>query len=98
MNHTPSLFKAPITRMTDPPSSHIAATKLIQSGRRVSQTQKIINRLKQGPATNTELAGICLKYTGRVSDARKIVRKAGLDIKCEQTTDNGVTEYHLIRT
>lgn len=31
---------------------------------------RILARLRQGPATNLELAEICLRYTGRMSDLR----------------------------
>ena len=41
------------------------------------QCQAILDRLRQGPATNRELAGLCLKYTSRVSD----LRKAGYDVQ-----------------
>lgn len=39
--------------------------------RRLSaQCARILARLRQGPATNRELAAIALKYTGRLSDLR----------------------------
>lgn len=93
MINIPTLFNNPITRKTDPESSHIAADKLINSGRRVSHAEQILNRLKIGPATNVELAKISLKYTGRISDLRKV----GYKIICNQTSNNGITEYHLIK-
>lgn len=31
---------------------------------------RILARLREGPATNVELADICLRYTGRMSDLR----------------------------
>lgn len=34
------------------------------------QCQEILNRLKQGPATNDELSRISRKYTSRISDLR----------------------------
>ena len=34
------------------------------------QCRDILMRLRQGTATNSELAGIALKYTGRISDLR----------------------------
>lgn len=55
-----------------------------------AQTQRIISRLRSGPATNVELAEIALKYTGRISDARKL----GYDIKCRREAA-GVTVYWL---
>jgi hypothetical protein len=42
------------------------------------QCLAILGRLRQGRATNQELALIAIKYTSRVSDARK----AGYDIRC----------------
>lgn len=35
------------------------------------QCLAVLDRLRQGPATNRELAAISLKYTGRISDLRK---------------------------
>ena len=92
MTNIPTLFDPPITRKTDPETSHIAAIKLINSGRRMSQKDKILKRLRAGPATNVELAQLSLKYTGRISD----LRHDGYKIICEQSSDNGVTEYRLV--
>jgi len=88
----PTLFDNPITRETDPPSSHEAATKLIESGRRVSQKQKMLDRLRLGPATNVELVKIALNYRARISD----LRLEGYVIVCEQNRDDGVTVYRLV--
>lgn len=54
-------------------------------------TQQIISRLLQGPASNRELSAISLKYTGRISDARKL----GYRIECERLA-GGLTEYRLV--
>ena len=35
-----------------------------------SQCYAILSRLREGPATNRELAAIALKYSGRISDLR----------------------------
>lgn len=35
------------------------------------QCRAILARLKEGPATNRELAAYALKYSGRISDLRK---------------------------
>jgi hypothetical protein len=59
-------------------------------GRLTGQNLKIIERLRQGPATNRELSLISLKYTGRVSDCRR----AGYKIVCEKR-DGGLTVYSL---
>jgi hypothetical protein len=42
-----------------------------------AQCQAILDRLKQGPATNSELSTIAIKYTGRISD----LRAAGVDVR-----------------
>lgn len=42
-----------------------------QDRKRLSgQNAAVLARLRQGPATNAELAGISLKYTSRISDLR----------------------------
>lgn len=38
------------------------------------QCEKILHRLRQGPATNFELAQIALKYTGRIDEIRQHLR------------------------
>lgn len=38
--------------------------------RRDAAMWRILARLREGPATNVELAEICLRYTGRMSDLR----------------------------
>lgn len=42
------------------------------------QCRLILDRLARGPALNTELVGIAMKYTSRISD----IRKAGFGIRC----------------
>lgn len=54
------------------------------------QNAAILARLRCGPATNVELAGIALKYTSRVSD----LRKAGYRVECERGA-GGATWYRL---
>ena len=39
--------------------------------RLTGQNAAVLARLRAGPATNAELAGIALKYTSRISDLRK---------------------------
>jgi hypothetical protein len=56
-----------------------------------SQCDRILARLKTGPATNVELAGISLKYTSRLSDLRRL----GHAITCEKRA-NGVSVYRLV--
>jgi hypothetical protein len=63
--------------------------------RLATQTDEIIARLKAGPATNWQLAAISLKYTSRVSDARKL----GYQIICERSSaTKGLTTYSLKAT
>lgn len=60
--------------------------------RLAAQTQQIIDLLRVRPATNAELSNIALKYTSRVSDARKL----GHTITCTRLR-GGLTEYRLAR-
>lgn len=62
--------------------------------RRLSgQSLRILERLRQGPATNRELAAIGLKYTSRISD----LRKAGYDVRVvHRLRDTGLTIYRLV--
>lgn len=61
--------------------------------RRLSrQCDAILDRLRDGPATNVELAGFALKYTSRISD----LRRAGFAIDCERRDAvTGLTWYRL---
>ena len=57
-----------------------------------AQCQKILDRLRQGSATNKELAFISLKYTGRISD----LRAAGYVIEViHRDHKTGLTFYQL---
>ena len=56
------------------------------------QCREILERLKQGPATNRDLAGLSLKYTSRVSD----LRAAGFKIEVvERNHQSGLNVYEL---
>lgn len=56
------------------------------------QCRLILDRLRQGPATNTELASIALKYTSRISD----LRAAGIDVSMiDHNHASGITRYAL---
>lgn len=71
--HQPDLFDAP------PAFSPCDPTVPAEARPRLSrQCRAIVDRLAQGPALNTELASIALKYTSRLSD----IRKAGYEIRC----------------
>lgn len=58
---------------------------------RTAQTDKIVKALQHGARTNVELAEIALKYTSRISDARK----RGHVIHCHQL-GGGLTLYQLL--
>jgi hypothetical protein len=58
--------------------------------RLAGQNLAILERLRQGPATNKELAEMSLKYTSRLSD----LRANGFTVKCERKT-GGLTVYTL---
>ncbi len=54
------------------------------------QSEQILRRLREGPATNRELAAIAMKYTSRLSD----IRAAGYVVECQRLT-GGLAEYTL---
>lgn len=59
-----------------------------------AQCRAILDRLRKGPATNTELSGIALKYTGRISD----LRAAGYEVKIvARDLTSGLVTYKLTR-
>lgn len=78
-----------LARRTDPATSHEAAREAVKSGRLSTQCQAILELLRQGPASSSELATISLKYSGRVSD----LRKKGHHITA--TRDGGLWWYTL---
>ena len=56
------------------------------------QCRLILAKLREGAATNDELARIARKYTSRISD----LRKAGYDVQCvEHDHKTGLTFYEL---
>ncbi len=60
----------PLSRATDPATSHIAEDDYKASGAQESQAEAILARLRRGPAGAGELAQLALKYTSRISDLR----------------------------
>lgn len=63
----------------------------VQDTARVSgQNAAILAELRRGPTTNTALAAISLKYTGRISD----LRAAGYTIHCRRLR-GGLSVYEL---
>ena len=60
------------------------------------QNQKILELLRKGPRTNSELATVALKYTSRLSDIRKWLLEWYPDLKIKkQSLGGGVFEYRL---
>lgn len=56
------------------------------------QCSLVLERLRQGPATNDELATISRKYTSRISD----LRSAGHDVEAfDRNHKTGVCWYRL---
>lgn len=54
------------------------------------QCREILERLKQGTATNKELAAIALKYTSRISD----LRASGYDVRIvSRDRKSGIVVY-----
>lgn len=96
-NQTPSLFASdayggcsasrPAIKPADPQVTGV------ERERTEDQCHRIIERLKQGPATNDELSAIARKYTSRISD----LRKAGYVIECfDRNHATGLTRYRLV--
>ena len=82
---------SPVDNVTSLPyeSQREAAATLRRLSR---QCRAILTRLQQGPASNRDLAAICLKYTGRISD----LRKAGYNVECyDQDRATGLSWYRL---
>ena len=57
-----------------------------------TQCQSILARLQQGPASNSELARLALKYTSRISDLRD--KGYRIDVT-ERDYETGVAVYAL---
>lgn len=81
----------PASRASDPETSKAAERTMNRMRRRHSQIGLILERLRQSPATNAQLARISLKYTGRISDLRSL----GFQIACERQAADGTTLYRL---
>lgn len=70
----------------------ITGTHAEQQARLGGQCLAIVERLKQGPATNDELSVISRKYTSRISDLRKMNYDVQLVSHYRAT---GLTVYEL---
>ena len=70
-----------------------ASVPVSDAPRLSKQCRLILERLRQGKATNVELAALpCLKYTSRLSD----LRKSGYKIRiCDRNYDSGLVVYEL---
>lgn len=75
--------------------THVPASKAIAEPERKrlsGQNGKILERLKQGPATNDELARMARKYTSRISD----LRAAGYTVVVSsRNRETGLNVYEL---
>jgi hypothetical protein len=60
-----------------------------------SQNYRILERLREGPATNAELVKYALNYTGRISEIRAKVNAQGLDVIARDLGHRGLTEYRI---
>lgn len=78
-------------RPAEPIKPRDPSVKPVDAPRLSRQCQLILDRLKEGPVTNTELVSFAMKYTGRLSD----LRKAGYHIQCRDR-GGGVHEYRLV--
>ena len=78
----------------DPPMAAGPTTAPAVERKRLSgQCMDMLRMLRRGRVTNSELAKISLKYTGRISDLRKAV----YDIRCvERDRASGVSWYELM--
>lgn len=61
------------------------------------QNYKMLERLRQGPATNTELSKEWLNYTGRISDIRARIKTQAMTI-AKRNIGGGLVEYRLAST
>ncbi|MCE5277177.1 MAG: hypothetical protein ABFD92_16740 [Planctomycetaceae bacterium] len=52
--------------------------------RLTDQNARVLERLRQGPATGVELAAISLKYTSRVSEVRAYLARCGMTVVCRR--------------
>jgi hypothetical protein len=62
--------------------------------RATSQNERILERLREGPATNAELVRISLNFTGRISDLRAAGHTIQPDARFKG--DGGVVTYRLL--
>lgn len=61
------------------------------------QNTAILNRLREGPATNRQLAEIALNYRARISELRDYLRPRGWDIPEPTRGVGGLNWYRLVK-
>ena len=59
-----------------------------------SQNYRILERLREGPATNAELVKYALNYTARISEIRAKISEQGLGV-LEKPLGGGRSEYRV---
>jgi len=66
--------------------------------RLAGQNRRILERLLLGPVSNAELVEMANKYTGRISDVRRMLRRRGYDVEAyEHNRTTGVCWYRIVR-
>jgi hypothetical protein len=81
----------PVSRRDSPQTSKDGEKAINANVKRKSQCELILDALREGPKTNTQLSEISLKYTGRISD----LRANGYEITCDQ--DGTKSTYRLVK-
>lgn len=56
------------------------------------QAKRVLDRLREGPATNSELSKIALSYTRRISD----LKEAGHKVEIIRKQKNGLNTYAIV--
>jgi len=65
--------------------------------RLTGQNERILARLREGPATNVELAAVSLKYTGRISDIRAWLEKHRSQTVVCRKGKGGLNTYEITK-
>jgi hypothetical protein len=83
----PGLFSEPVRELSKPKTEVVK-----ELARREAAADRILERLQQGPALNTELVHIAMNLTARVSE----LRQRGYEIVAERV-EAGVFRYRLVK-
>lgn len=79
------------TTFTDPQLPTVAKPRL------GGQNERVLARLRQGKATNTELDKLCGRVNSRIADVRKYLEAEGKTIRSRAVdTARGVYVYEII--